>query len=151
MRTAMVAFRTVSVCLLSLGVARAGEKLELDQVVPFQSGAEVKVEVGPIVFNRIVVNDAPREEEIRKANDKYHTNVHPVVVMSNNGNRDAQVDLDLVLEDADGKELLSCYRGFEVDKGDEDSTFIVCNRGRMKTVDWPRVKQVHLIAHIELR
>ena len=151
MRTARVVIRTASVCLLCLGLARATDKLELDETVPLENGAaDVKLEAGDIVLTKILVRDAPSEAEVAKANDKYHSYVNPTVVMSNKGRHDADVELELTLQDEEGKEILSCSRSLEVEGKDEDNTYFACKRGRIKTLDWPRVKQAHVVAHIEI-
>ncbi len=146
-----VTILAAAACLLCLGLARADEEFDVDQTVPMVNGqAEVKLESHRIHIDKVIVRDTPSEDEVKKANDKYHSYINPVVVMTNKSNDDADVEMTLILLDEQGQEILSCKRSFEVEEDDEDSNNTVCTRGRIKTLDWPRVKQVHIVAHIEL-
>lgn len=136
--------------LVTAGGARAAEELERDETFPLQDNqAEPKLELGKIVLSRIQVRDVPSAAEIAKANDKYHCNVSPIVVLTNDGHHDANVDLKLTLEDDQGTVLLKCSRSIEIEEGDENKEYGVCTRGRIKTLDWPKVTKAHLVVHVD--
>lgn len=146
-----------AVLFLSLGVARAEEakeetkEIDVDQAVPFTGGAaEVRIEAGKVVITKILVPDAPSEAELAKATDTYHSYVNPAIVMSNRGHHDADVDLKLTFEDDQGQVILKCERSVQIEEGDKNERYTVCTRGRIKTLDWPRVTKAHVVAHVEI-
>jgi hypothetical protein len=141
-----------AVALLSAWAARA-EELTFDQVAPLSSDGRAAVDgdAGPVHFAEIVVNGVPSEDKIRKDTHEWdHAKPRPIVTLSNPSSNDAKVRLDLTLEDDQGNVYMRCSRSAEVDGHTKKDTYSVCVSDVMKTMDWPKVTRVHLVARVEV-
>ena len=70
------------------------------------------------------------------------------VGVSNKGTTKIKFHLTVRLEDKDGNIYMSCDRNDDIDPGAVNDHTNLCWLDSMKTLDWPKVTAVHIIAKV---
>lgn len=131
---------------------RSQESYTVDKMVPMpKTGrADLKFEAGPVTFEEIVIRNMPDEEDLAKAKNDPSDKCHPKlqVGVSNKGTAKMKFHLTVRLEDKDGNIYMSCDRNDTVEPGAVNDHTNLCWLDSMKTLDWPKVTAVHIIAKV---
>jgi len=115
----------------------------------------VKVKVGPLVINEIVLNNLPRKDEVKEAvannsDDKCRPKI--AVVFSNPTPLKVKVKVVASFEGATGISYMSCDRKDNVkpsaDENRTDACFGLGALTHMQLRDWPKVKNVHIVVNV---
>jgi hypothetical protein len=152
MRTADVA-RAVAVVWVALGAVPAAAKASLDKKVPFPTSgrAALGVKVGPLTFTEVLVRNAPNAKDLAEAKSNPKDNCHPKlqVGVSNPGSAKMKFHVTVSLEDGSGHVYMSCDRNDSISPGASNDHTNLCWLDSMKTIDWPKLKVVHVSAEVE--
>ena len=111
----------------------------------------VKVKVGSVMIDQIILDNLPNDQEVRVAQaNSSNDNSRPkiAVVISNPTPYKMKAKLVTSFEGADGTVYMSCDRKVGIKGLEEDDRFNMCLLDSMKTRDWAQVKKVHLVASI---
>jgi hypothetical protein len=141
---------SVVVAVLSASAARADQEFTFDQAAPVSSDGQVELtgEAGPLQVLGIVIRDVPGPEKILEDTHEWnHAKPRPIVTLANPVPGDAKARLDLTLE---GNVYMKCSRAAEVDGHTKKDTYNLCVSVVMRTMDWPKVTRVHLVARIQV-
>lgn len=141
--------------LLALGaglVLLAEEPYTVDKTVPMpKTGqADLKFEAGPLVIEEIVIRNMPDDEDLAKAKSDPSDKCHPklAIGVSNKGTVKTKFHLKVQLEDKDGNIYMSCDRNDESEPGAVNDHTNLCWLDSMKTLDWPKVTVIHIVAKV---
>jgi hypothetical protein len=142
-----------SLLFLAAGtVLQSEEPFSVDKTVPLpKTGqADLKVEAGPLVFEEVIIRNMPDEEDLAKAKNDPSDKCHPKlqVGVSNKGAAKMKFHLKVRLEDKDGNVYMSCDRNDSIEPGAVNDHTNLCWLDSMKTLDWPKVTAVHIIAKV---
>ena len=138
--------------LLVLAPCAAGEVFHVDQTVPFPSGGigALKIEVGPVTLEEVIIRNMPDAGDIAKAKGDPDDNCHPKlqVGMSNSSSAKMKVILKVELLGDDGTVFMDCSRTDDVDPGGNNEHTNLCWLSSMKTIDFPKVTKIRLVASV---
>ncbi len=133
-------------------LAWAGEPIKVDQTVamPKSEVGELHFKAGSLIFEEVVIRNAPNEEDIAKAKSDPGDNCHPKLAVGVSNTSDKKMSMKIIvrLEGEDGKVYMSCDRTDDVQPNAQDDHTNLCWLDSMKTIDWPKVTKVHIIASI---
>jgi|GEM_PF-2280916 len=128
------------------------EPYTVDKTVPLpKTGqADLKFEAGPVIFDEVIIRNMPDEEDLAKAKNNPSDKCHPKlqVGVSNKGTAKMKFHLKVRLEDKDGNVYMSCDRNDTAEPGAVNDHTNLCWLDSMKTLDWPKVTAVHIIAKV---
>lgn len=126
----------------------AAEPVSLEKTVPLPASgiATIKVPVGPLVLEEVVVRNMPDASDLEKAKSDPDDNCHPklAVGFSNPGPAEMEIKLVVRLEGDDGTVYMTCDREDEVNAGAANDHTNLCILAKMKTKDWPKVTRVRI-------
>ena len=153
MRTADVA-RAVAVAWWALwAMPGAAKEASLDKKVPFPTNgrAALGVKVGPLTFHEVLIRNAPNAKDLSEAKSNPRDNCHPKlqVGVSNGGPAKMKFHLTVSLEDGKGHVYMSCDRNDSISPGASNDHTNLCWLDSMKTIDWTKLKVVHVSAQID--
>jgi hypothetical protein len=133
----------------------AADLLRVDETVPFPKDGTgiLKIQAGPITLEEILIRNMPDAEDIAKAKLDPDDNCHPKlqVGMSNSGATKMEVELRVQLLDGDGNVYMDCKRSDTVDPGAVNDHTNLCWLSSMKTVNFPKLAKVHIVATFKPR
>ena len=145
-----------AVVLLGPGaVARAAgdQPASVNETVKFPKAgaAELEIKAGPITFTEIIIRNAPNEDDLRQAKTNPKDNCHPKlqVGVTNNGSSKVEFHVRVLLEDDEGNVYMSCDRNDSISGGAENDHTNLCWLDSMKTIDWPKLTRVRLVAKVK--
>lgn len=125
---------------------------QVDKIVAFQPGGQHKlgIKVGRLSFDEIVLHNMPKPADIEEAKKDPGDSSRPkiAVVLSNPGGPDVDVKMKVSLETASGEVLMSCEGGDSVGTDARADRSNLCWIASMKTLDWPKLARVHLVATV---
>ena len=128
------------------------EPYTVDKTVPLpKTGqADLKLDAGPVIFDEVIIRNIPDEEDLAKAKNNPSDKCHPKlqVGVSNKGTAKMKFHLTVRLEDKDGNVYMSCDRNDTAEPGAVNDHTNLCWLDSMKTLDWPKVTAVHIIAKV---
>lgn len=136
-----------------------GEVFLVDELRPLPADGRIplSIQVGPVDFTEIRIEDMPSELEVSKATrNSEKSRVEPVVTIEGveelGRGMETRVVIHLTLEDEAGAEVIACVKTVDIDPGDSDQVS-VCTLGArtLYTQDWPKVKNVHLRAKLNIK
>ncbi|MEJ2367161.1 MAG: hypothetical protein P8Z49_02125 [Acidobacteriota bacterium] len=135
-------------------VPRSPAALKVNFSVPFPRDGYAKLNLrkGAIRFEEIIVRNPPDEDDIRDARrDDPGDHCHPKlsVGLSNTGRVPYKFHMVLQLEDARGKVLMRCDRNDDIDAGDVNDHTHFCWLDSMRTLDYPRIAKIRIIAEFK--
>ncbi len=118
-----------------------------------QDTIAVKIKVGPLMIDEIVLNNLPNAEEVKIAeanntNDKSRPKIG--VVISNPSAYKMKAKLVTSFEGEDGTVYMKCDRKDGVKPYADADRTNMCFLDSMKTRDWSKVKKVHVVADVSL-
>lgn len=131
---------------------RANERFRGDKVVPLSpDGREaLDLEVGPILFQELLVDGAPMDPEAiaaRPPDERFAP--HAVVVVSHRGQDEAELQMAVTFLDAEGTPVLRCARTEDQDEQTAGLKHALCREVSGVLKDWARVTQVRFEARVE--
>jgi hypothetical protein len=115
----------------------------------------VKLKVGPLMVEQIVLNNLPRQDEVKVAvannsDDKCRPKI--AVVFSNPTALKTKVKVVASFEGSTGTSYMSCDRKDNVkplaDENRTDACFGFGALTSMQLRDWPKVKNVHIVVNV---
>jgi hypothetical protein len=145
----------LAVALLALGAGRAFPadgpgSAEKTIPVPKTGQAELKFDVGPLVIEEIIIRNVPDDEDLAKAKGDPSDKCHPKlqVGVTNKGSAKTKFHLQVQFEDKDGNIFMSCDRNDDIEPGAVNDHTNLCWLDSMKTLDWPKVTVVRVVAKV---
>lgn len=139
---------------LWMGTAAAADEVRIDQRIPLEFKddevlAPVSIEAGPVRFTEVRVRNVPKTSEIRDPDD--NSRPKPVVAVDNDNGPDAEVRIEVTLEDEQGNSYLRCSQSSSIDSGAHEDHINACWLESMHSRDWPKVKVFHLLATVTFK
>ena len=146
--------RAMAVAWMSLAaVPAAAQHASLDKKVPFPKNGRVAlgVKAGPLTFNEVIIRNAPNAGDLAGAKSNPRDNCHPKlqVGVSNKGSAKMKFHVTVSLEDGKGTVYMSCERNDSISPAAHNDHTNLCWLDSMKTIDWPKLKVVHVSAVID--
>jgi hypothetical protein len=129
---------------------------ELDVLVPMpaEGAVEVSHKAGPFELVHVKFRNRPSAKDIALSRDDTRDMSHPkpIVVVRSTATHTARVSLATILEDEAGKPLMTCASRLdqELAPGYTDD-WNTCQLEGIRTADWPRVKNVHVVLGFRVR
>jgi hypothetical protein len=146
----------VPVLLLALAPLTASAEepaaTTIDKKVPYtaQGRLDVDEDLGPVHVGQVVFQNLPTDSEVReatRANDTSHP--YPLLVVTNAGTAAVKLDVEVRLEDDQGQVLVSTEASAQVGKGKTNELVKAYRlKPNVRTIDWPRLKVVHLLVKV---
>jgi hypothetical protein len=146
--------RAVAVAWMALAaVPAAAQQASLDKKLPFPKNGRVAlgVKAGPLKFNEVVIRNAPNARDLAEAKSNPRDNCHPKlqVGVSNTGSAKMKFHVTVSLEDGKGTVYMRCERNDSISPAADNDHTNLCWLESMKTIDWPKLKVVHVSAEID--
>lgn len=130
----------------------AEDVFHVDETVIFPAGGigALKIEAGPVTFEEILIRNMPDAGDIAKAKSDPDDNCHPKlqVGMSNRASAKMKVTLKVELLGDDGTVYMNCSRTDDVEPGATNDHTNLCWLSSMKTLDFPKVTKIRIIASV---
>lgn len=130
----------------------AAEVFHVDQTVPFPAGGigALKMVAGPVTLEEIIIRNMPDAGDISKAKADPDDNCHPKLQLglSNGGATKMKVTLKVTLLGDDGTVYMDCSRTDDVEPGAINDHTNLCWLSSMKTLDFPKVTKIRIIASV---
>jgi len=128
---------------------------QIDRLVPFSPGGTHKlgVNVGRLILEEIVLRNMPTAKDLEEARKDPGDKSHPKIAvgLSNPGSVDLDVKVKVSLETASGEVLMSCNTSDSVKPGAHNDHSNLCWIAGLKTLDWPRLARLHLVASVSAK
>jgi len=141
---------TLSLLIALAVLPEPADVISVDESIPFGEGRTHRLgfEAGPLVFEEIIVRNPPNEEDLRKAELDPDDNCHPKLQLgiSNKGTVKMEVEATIRFEGEDGTLYMECERSDTVEPGARNDHTNFCWLDSMKTIDWPKVKRLRVVA-----
>lgn len=118
---------------------------------PRTGRAALGIKAGPLTFTELIIRNPPNAEDLREAKTNPSDNCHPklAIGVTNTGRSKMEFHVTVSLEDGRGKIYMTCDRNDSIDPGAQNDHTNLCWLESMKTIDWPRVTRVRLVAEID--
>ena len=125
---------------------------QVDKLVPFQASGTHKLglKVGRIVFEEIVLRNMPTAKDVEESRKDTGDKSHPKITVgySNPSGGEAEVKMKASQETASGEVLMSCNTSETVKAGVHNDHSNLCWIAGLKTLDWPKMTRLHLVASV---
>jgi len=136
--------------LLCLG--DTGGVYHVDRTIPLpkHSITRLHFSAGPIVFEELILRNAPDAGDIRKAKSDPSDKSHPKLQlgMSNRGDEKMKIEATISFEDSKGNVYMECERSDSLEAGAVNDHTNFCWFDSINTIDWPKVTVVRINASI---
>jgi hypothetical protein len=109
----------------------------------------VDADAGPVHVGQVVFQNLPTEHEIREAEKPGETSrPRPFLVVTSRG-ATAKLEIEIRLEDDQGEVLMSTENTGYAKEGNSNELVNASRlRPGMRTIDWPRLKIVHVLVKV---
>ncbi len=125
---------------------------QFDKTVPFQKTGEhtMGYKAGPLVIEAVTVRNMPSAGDVADAAKDRNDNSHPKfsVGLSNSGSDEIEAKVKVSLETASGEVLMACDGKTSLDGQAHNDHLNLCWIASIKTIDWPQVAKVHVVATV---
>jgi hypothetical protein len=158
-RRSMLVVTMAAVACAACATTGAGKgemrEYKIDEVVPLgpEGSAQVSLKSGPFEIVQLLVRNQPSAKDIledKRGTDRSHPK--PTIVARSSATETAMVSLASILEDENGKPLMTCNSRRDQDLvGGVTDDWNTCFMEAILTQDWPKVKNFHVIVTFRVR